>query len=252
MPRPLIGITAYNYIKPTTDWRYDVCYGKNAAAIENAGGLPVLIPSMVSLDTLREIYERLDGVLLPGGGDINPERYQSEPETDIKLYDISDERDAMEIAMAQWAIADDLPVFGICRGIQVLNVALGGSLTQDIPARITTTLRHGITSPQEEARNTILHDVHISENTLLASIIGADHPTVPVNSLHHQALRDVAPNATISATSPDGIIEGIELPEKQFVLAVQWHPEDLVDDDKRMENLFTSFVASARQRLERQ
>lgn len=248
MPRPLIGITAYNYIKPTTGWRYDVCYGKNAVAIENAGGLPVLIPSMVSLDTLREIYERLDGVLLPGGGDINPERYTSEPEANIKLYDISDERDAMEIAMAKWAIEDDLPVFGICRGIQVMNVALGGSLVQDIPAHIETDLRHSITSPQEEARNTILHDVHIADDSLLSSIIGES--TVPVNSLHHQALRDVASKATISATSPDGIVEGIELPEKQFVLAVQWHPEDLVDDDQRMENLFTSFVASARQRLE--
>ena len=247
MKRPLIGITAYNYIKPTSGWRYDVCYGKNAAAIEDAGGLPVLIPSMVSLETLRGIYERLDAVMLPGGGDINPSRYNAEAETDIKLYEISDERDEMEISMTQWAIEDDLPVFGICRGIQVLNVALGGSLVQDIPARITSDLRHSIKSPQEESRSTLLHDVTVKEGSLLASVLG--QMQVTVNSIHHQALRTVAPKATISATAPDGVIEGIELPDKHFVLGVQWHPEDLVENDVRMQNLFTSFVEAARQRL---
>lgn len=247
MKRPLIGITAYNYIKPTTGWRYDVCYGKNAAAIEDAGGLPVLIPSMVSMETLRGIYERLDAVMLPGGGDVNPSRYHAEAETDIKLYDISDERDEMEISMAQWAVEDDLPVFGICRGIQVLNVALGGSLVQDIPARMTTDLRHTIKSPQEELRSQLLHDVTLKEGSLLASVLGEKQVTV--NSIHHQALRDVAPRATISAVAPDGVIEGIELPDKQFVMAVQWHPEDLVDDDARMQNLFTSFVEAAHKRL---
>jgi len=247
MIRPLIGITAYNYIRPETDWRYDVCYGKNAAAIESAGGLPVLIPSMVSLDTLRAIYERLDAVMLPGGGDINPTKYHTDPETDIKLYDISDERDAMEMAMTRWAAEDDLPVFGICRGIQVMNVALGGTLVQDIPKHVTTELRHSIKSLEEEGRDTILHDVRVEEGSLLASILGEKE--IPVNSIHHQALRDVAPSATVSALSPDGIVEGIELPDKHFFLAVQWHPEDLVDNDKRMQNLFTSFVNAARDRM---
>ncbi len=247
MPRPLIGITAYNYIKPTSGWRYDVCYGKNAVAVENAGGLPVLIPSMVSLETLRGIYERLDGVMLPGGGDVNPTRYNDEAETDIKLYEISDERDEMEISMTQWAIEDDLPVLGICRGIQVMNVALGGSLVQDIPARIKTDLRHTIKSPQEEPRSLLLHDVAVSEGSLLASVLG--ETKVTVNSIHHQALRNVAPNATISAVAPDGIVEGIELPDKNFVLGVQWHPEDMVEDDTRMQNLFNSFVEASRRRM---
>ncbi len=247
MTRPLIGITAYNYIKPTSGWRYDVCYGKNAAAIESAGGLPILIPSMLSLETLRGIYERLDGVMLPGGGDVNPTRYHDEAETDIKLYEISDERDEMEISMTQWAIEDDLPVFGICRGIQVMNVALGGSLVQDIPARITTDLRHTITSSQEESRSLLLHDVAVKDGSLLASVLGETQVTV--NSIHHQALRNVAPTATVSAVAPDGIIEGIELPDKHFVLGVQWHPEDLVDNDTRMQNLFNSFVEAARQRM---
>ncbi|MGJ3238366.1 MAG: gamma-glutamyl-gamma-aminobutyrate hydrolase family protein [Anaerolineae bacterium] len=245
--RPLIGITAYNYIKPSNGWRYDVSYGKNAVAIEDAGGLPVLIPSMVAPDTLRGIYERLDGVLLPGGGDVNPSQYRAQREDGITLYDISDERDTMEIAMARWAIDDDLPVFGICRGIQVFNVALGGTLVQDISAQRPSDLRHNITSPQEEPRNTILHDVLVESGTLLASILTDER--VPVNSLHHQALRDVAPGVTINALSPDGLIEGLELPDKHFALAVQWHPEDLIEDDARMRNLFTAFVASARERL---
>lgn len=245
-PRPLIGITAYNYVKPTSGWRYDVCYGKNAVAVERAGGLPVLIPSMVSYETLRLTYERLDAVLLPGGGDINPTRYNAEP--DETLYEISDERDEMEISMAQWAIEDDLPIFGICRGIQVLNVAMGGSLTQDIPSKIDTNLRHSIKFP-EEPRHTILHDVIIEKDSRLSHILG-DNTQVAVNSLHHQSIRDVAPNATITAKATDGIVEGIELTDKHFVLAVQWHPEDLVDNDTRMQNLFDAFVQAASERLQ--
>ncbi|MEL7434330.1 MAG: gamma-glutamyl-gamma-aminobutyrate hydrolase family protein [Chloroflexota bacterium] len=247
MQRPLIGITAYNYIRPNTNgWRYDVCYGKNAAVIEEAGGLPVLIPSMVSLDTLRQTYERLDGVLLPGGGDIEPSRYNTEPNT--KLFDVSAERDEMEISLAQWAIEDDLPVFGICRGIQVLNVAMGGSLVQDIPTQLETDLRHSITSPEEEARHKILHDVTVEPDSRLAEILG--DTTVPVNSLHHQSLQSVAERAKITAHAPDGIVEGIELPDKHFVLAVQWHPEDLVANDARMNNLFTAFVQAAQARMQ--
>ncbi|MEO1290492.1 MAG: gamma-glutamyl-gamma-aminobutyrate hydrolase family protein [Chloroflexota bacterium] len=245
--RPLIGITAYNYIRPPMGWRYDVSYGRNAAVIEEAGGLPVLIPSIVSQDTLRQTYERLDGVLLPGGGDVNPERYQSSPEDDIQLFDISDERDAMEISLAQWAVEDDLPVFGICRGIQVMNVALGGSLTQDVPKHIGANLRHSINVP-EETRDLLLHEVTVSDGTLLKSILGDS--TVTVNSIHHQAIRELAPTAKVTALAPDGIIEGIELPDKHFVLAVQWHPEDLTANDERMMNLFTTFVESARQRMQ--
>ena len=246
MLKPLIGITAYNYIKKN-GYRYDVCYGKNATAIENAGGLPVLIPSMLNLDSLRAIYERLDAVLLPGGGDMNPASYNADQETDIPFYDISDERDSMEIAMTQWAVEDNLPVFGICRGIQVMNVALGGTLVQDIPKHLETDLRHTVKSLGEEPRHTILHDVRVEEGSQLLSILGDKQ--VEVNSLHHQAVGDIAPSAKISALSSDGIIEGIELPDKHFALAVQWHPEDLIDNDARMQNLFVAFVESARERL---
>jgi putative glutamine amidotransferase len=245
MSKPLIGVTAYDYVKPENGWHYDISYCKNAAAIERAGGLPVLIPSSLQQDTLRAIYERLDAILLPGGADINPVQYKSQAHP--KLGAVSDVRDAMELSMAKWALADDLPILGICRGIQLLNVAMGGSLVQDIPSTIESQLRHDIEG--DEPRNTFLHDIQLEANSRLADILGDTSFTV--NSLHHQALREVAPNAKVVAKAPDGIIEAIEVPNKHFVMAVQWHPEDLLDDDSRMENLFKAFVQAAQERMKK-
>jgi putative glutamine amidotransferase len=243
MSKPLIGVTAYDYVKPENGWHYDISYCKNAAAIERAGGLPVLIPSSLQQETLRAIYERLDAVLLPGGGDVNPSQYKSQP--NAPLVSVSDARDAMELSMASWALADDLPILGICRGIQLLNVAMGGSLVQDIPSAIESDLRHDIQG--DEPRNTFLHEVQLEANSRLASILGDTQ--FRVNSLHHQALRDLAPNVKVVAKAPDGIVEAIEVPDKHFVMAVQWHPEDLLDDDSRMENLFKAFVQAAQERM---
>jgi putative glutamine amidotransferase len=245
MPRPLIGITAYDYYRSPMGWRYDVCYGRNAVAIEQAGGLPVLIPSNLTVESLREIYERLDGVLLPGGGDISPDRYNEEAQT--KLYDVSENRDKTEISLMQWSVEDDVPIFGICRGIQVMNVAMQGSLVQDIPSSIETDLRHSIKVP-DEPRSKILHDVHIVSDSRLASIIGQTQ--IRVNSIHHQSIKALAPALQATARADDGIIEGVEIPDKTFVLGVQWHPEDMVDDDARMVNLFKSFVEAAQRKLQ--
>jgi putative glutamine amidotransferase len=243
MTKPLIGITAYDYIRPGTDWRCDVSYGRNAAAIEEAGGLPVLIPSRMSKETLRAIYDRLDGVLLPGGGDVNPDLYQDEQHETV--YGINEFRDSMEIQITQWAVADDVPVFGICRGIQVMNVALGGTLVQDIPSQVETEFRHDIVR-DDEPRSTILHDVSIESSSRLANIIG--DTKLPVNSLHHQSLKDVAPGLTITAHAPDGVVEAVEMPDKHFVLAVQWHPEDLTHDSYN-NRLFAAFIEAARERM---
>jgi putative glutamine amidotransferase len=245
MSKPLIGVTAYDYVKPENGWHYDISYCKNAAAIERAGGLPVLIPSSLQEETLRAIYERLDAVLLPGGGDVNPSQYKSE--VNAELHSVSDERDAMELSMAKWALADDLPVLGICRGIQLLNVAMGGSLVQDIPSKLHSDLRHDLEG--DEPRNTFLHEVELKADSRLATILGDTQ--FKVNSIHHQALRDVAPNAKVVGTAPDGIVEAIEVPDKHFVMAVQWHPEDLLDDDERMEKLFKAFVEAAKERMKK-
>ena len=242
MLRPLIGVTAYtrNYIEK--GWDYDVSYAQNSIAVAKAGGLPVLIPATVNLETLRAIYERLDGVLLPGGGDIDPTIYHADKHE--TTAGIDDDRDRTEIALTRWAMEDDMPAFGICRGIQVMNVALGGTLIQDVPSLVETQLVHDI--PSSEPRSTILHSVTLNDDSKLAEIIGQSQ--VNVNSLHHQSVEIPAPAVRVTGYAPDGVIEAIEVPNKQFIMAVQWHPEDMIDDT-RMLNIFTAFVDAARQRM---
>lgn len=243
MLRPLIGITTYKRKSEETGWQYDVSYAQNALAIEAAGGLPVLIPAALSLESLRALYERLDGVMLPGGGDVDPAHYQQEAHPAVNRID--EDRDRTEMTLTRWAVADDVPLFGICRGIQVMNVALGGTLVQDIPSQIQTDLKHDI--PNDLPRSTRLHGVTIDETSRLARILGTTR--TQVNSLHHQAVGKAAPAAQITARADDGIIEALELPDKQFVLAVQWHPEDMMADDEAMHRIFTEFVEAARQRM---
>lgn len=240
--RPLIGITAYTHRTPDRGWLYDVCYASNAQAIQRAGGLPVLVPANLHESTLHDIYARLDGVLLPGGGDVSPTNYGMDDHP--TLTNVDDTRDFAELKLAQWAVEDDRPVFGICRGIQVLNVALGGTLTIDIPSMLPTTLAHDI--PRNQPRNTLMHTVNVQPQTRLAQILGGTQ--FIVNSLHHQALQQIPEHAVPTAYSPDGIIEAIEVPSKHFVLGVQWHPEDLTADED-MQRLFVAFVDACRQTM---
>jgi putative glutamine amidotransferase len=241
MLRPLIGITAYtrNYIEK--GWDYDVSYASNSIAIAKAGGLPVLIPASVDLETLRAIYERLDGVLLPGGGDVDPSIYHADRHA--TTGGIDDDRDRTEMALTRWAMEDDLPAFGICRGIQVMNVALGGTLIQDVPSYIETQLRHDTSN---EPRSTIMHTVAMSDDSRLADIMGDTQ--VHVNSLHHQSIEKAAAAVRVTGYAPDGVVEAMEVPDKHFIMAVQWHPEDMLDDT-RMLNIFTAFVDAARERM---
>lgn len=237
MYRPLIGITAASFEingKP-----YHRAYAPNAAAVAAAGGLPVYVPPGLRPDLLRDLYARLDGLLLPGGPDVDPVIY-GQPRHPL-TREIDDPRDELELTLARWAVDDDLPVFGICRGHQVLNVALGGTLVQDIPSQVETTLTHDL--PPGLPRSTRLHDVTIDEASRLARILGVTHASV--NSLHHQSVQQAAPGARVTATAPDGVVEAIEVPGKQFALSVQWHPEDLYTGDEAMARLFESFVEAA-------
>lgn len=209
-------------------------------AIEAAGGLPVLIPVSVNADTLRALYERVDAILLPGGRDINPQRYQAAPLPTTHTPD--DARDEAEITLAHWAIADDRPLLGICRGHQLLNVALGGTLIQDVATETATTITHD--TPRDIPRNFVAHEATINPDSRLARILGV--VKIGVNSLHHQAVKAAAPGAYITAYAPDGIIEGLELPDRRFALSIQWHPEDMYQCDKSAQNLFTAFVDAAR------
>lgn len=240
MNRPLIGITAASFHDQGR--LYHRGYAPIAEAIAAAGGLPVYIPPGLDDDSLRDLYARLDGLLLPGGPDVRPNLY-GQPQHPAS-QGIDDPRDALELALARWAVRDDLPVFGICRGHQVLNVALGGTLMQDIPSQWDTPLTHDIHDGQP--RSTRLHEVSIAPGSHLASILGQTQ--IPVNSIHHQSVQEAAPGARVTASAPDGIIEALEVPGKQFALSVQWHPEDLYSDDPVMARLFEAFVSAARER----
>ncbi len=241
--RPLIGITtALRRGQSAGSIDMLQAYTANVAALERAGAVPVLIPCTLSDDTLRALYERVDGLLLPGGGDIHAQYWGDalHPSAD----NVSLERDHTEISVARWAYADDKPLFGICRGHQIFNVAMGGSLVQDIPSMLETALRHDNFKPTP--RNRIAHDVQIDADTRLAAAMGKTD--AQVNSIHHQAIDRVGDHLRVTAKSPDGLVEGLEIPNRRFMLSVQWHPEDLAPDDDAMFGLFKALVDAARAR----
>lgn len=234
---PLIGITTATNIASNTGWGYNRAYVGCIKAVEDAGGLPVLIPISIGESTLRAIYDRVDAVLLPGGGDVRPSIYGAEPHPTTGNFD--DLRDEMELQVARWAVAEDRPLLGICRGHQVMNVALGGTLLQDIPSEVKTGINHNITNP----RGAYAHPVEIDPSSRLASILQSTQ--LPVNSIHHQGVDRPAPGLCVTAYAPDGVIEAQEMPNKKFVLSVQWHPEDLFEDNLAMKRLFRAFIEAA-------
>jgi len=208
--------------------------------ITAASGAPVLIPLNLDKGALRAIYERLDGLLLAGGVDVHP-RYYGETVHE-KCDRIEEERDTVELTLTRWALNEGLPILGICRGIQVLNVTAGGTLYQDIASQLPGALKHDFWSGYP--RNYLAHQVTISSDSKLAGILGQRQ--VAVNSGHHQAVRDLAPTFQAVAWTPDGIIEAIESRDHPFALGVQWHPEELLEDAPSMRRLFEEFVSVAR------
>lgn len=206
-----------------------------------AGAVPLLIPTTLDIGTLRELYQSCDGVLLTGGDDVDPVLFGEE--THPKTEGIDRVRDDVEIAMSQWAVDDDKALFAICRGIQVMNVAFGGSLIQDVPSQYASKVdvrHHG----RYEAANraTVLHNVCVEPNSKLASMVGAGD--VGVNSFHHQAANRVGDGLMVTARSKDGLIEALELPNHRFFVGVQWHPEEMTQARPDMLQLFKTFVAS--------
>jgi putative glutamine amidotransferase len=240
MPKPLIGIT-------TQRWSSSVAHPNTRVqgeldsyidALLAAGGLPILIPLSVQGDDLRELYQRLDGLILPGGGDVDPDSYQAERHPATEGVDI--ERDQAELWLARQALADAKPLFGICRGLQVLNVASGGSLIQDIPSELPDAAAHYFSYP-EYPLDYLAHSVQIEEDSLLAQCF--EESIVQVNSRHHQAMHAVAPGLQIVARAPDGVVEAVEVPGLPYAMAVQWHPENLLTQPG-MRALFERFVSA--------
>jgi len=208
---PLIGITSCRKIE---DYRQ--------AILHVGGEVRILEPSM----GLKAALTGVDGLLLTGGDDVVPGQYGEAPHPTVK--DVDPARDEFEIGLVTAARERDLPIFGICRGIQVLNVACGGTLVQDVPSQVTGSMSHGLTVPPNQPYS-LAHEVWIEKDSLLSKLMRerlSDADTCDVNSRHHQAVKDVARGFRVSATSPDGLIEAIEDSSRRFCLGVQWHPEN--------------------------
>jgi putative glutamine amidotransferase len=211
-------------------------------AAVRGGGVPVMIPLLADdPDTLRCLYERLDGVLLPGGVDVSPEAFGEAPHP--KLGRVDPDRDAVELALAKWSLEDGKPLLGLCRGLQVINVALGGSLHQDLEAQFPHGIKHDYFPTAGYQRDYLAHEVELTAGSRLARVFAARK--VAVNSMHHQGIRDLGQDLVATGYAPDGLIEAIEVRDPQFVVGVQWHPEALDDKDPRTGLLFRDFTAAA-------
>ena len=242
--RPRIVITAGSNPGPSNNhaWlRFDYLH-----AIAKAQGLPSIVapgftnPLEETHELAGEILDNCDGLLLSGGTDVDPMLFGEAPHT--ALGRVEPARDPFELELAREAVRRDLPVLGICRGLQVLNVALGGTLIQDIPSEVEGAVRHEAGDDRLE----IAHDVVIRHGSRLADLMGTAR--APVNSFHHQAVKTLGPGLVLSATSPlDGIIEGIEMSDRGFVVAVQWHPENFWRTGE-FRSLFEGFIEAANAR----
>lgn len=208
-------------------------------AVQQAGGVPVPLPPQLSASSLQQINTDLSGLLLTGGGDMDPALFDETPHA--TLYDVAPARDTLETSVLRLALQRGVPVLAVCRGIQVLNVALGGSLYQDVGTDPGTQLLHG----QKEPRDQPTHKVKVTPGSRLAETLGADE--LEVNSMHHQAIKRLGRGLTAVAWAPDQIVEGVELDDPaRFVLGVQWHPEELVGHSEPARRLFAALVAAAR------
>jgi len=233
MPKPLIGLTT----TCTPRRAHPAIYGTNrpyAEAVLQAGGLPVLIPNDPSDNDLDLLLTRLDGVLFTGGYDIDPACYGHPPHPEIEKPDA--ERDRVEIYLVRAMVQSSRPFFGICRGCQVINVALGGNLYEHLPEQLPGNLH---LENHAKPRDHLAHAIHVQPGSRLAAILPAGESWV--NSLHHQGVRDIASGLRVTATAPDGLVEAFELPGHPFALAVQWHPEELQAQES-MRSLFGAFI----------
>ena len=244
MSRPLIGIPAQTLqsidgipeVLPHS-WVMNSRYYLAAAAM---GAVPVMIPLFdQDPETLRAIYDRIDGLLLAGGVDMEPATYGEAPHPNLGRTDHA--RDQVEMQLARWAVAEGMPVLGLCRGHQVLNVVLGGTLWQDIEAQVEGAMKHDFFPGFP--RDYLAHEISVEPGTRLHEAAGG--AAVKVNSMHHQAIKQLAPGLRVTALAPDGVIEAVEAPGPNFVVGVQWHPEVFEPEHESTQRLFQSFVRAA-------
>lgn len=243
MTIPIIGISASMLLTEDSS-----SFGSEQASVNRyyvkalaaVGAAPLLLPIVESNDLLiRAQLQKVDGLLLSGGYDVNPLLYGEEPLPELEY--IMPERDEYEIKLIQIALEMNIPILGICRGMQILNVACGGTLYQDLNQFSSNHLKH----LQKSKTDTASHTVEFIPDTRLHRIMGI--PVTRINTFHHQAVKDPAPGFIINGKAKDGIVEGIEKTGEQFVMGVQWHPEMMMEKDAGMLNIFQSFIHSARQ-----
>jgi len=245
MPRPLIGVTTQTLQAidgiPEGLPNSVVMNQRYYHAVASAGAAPVLIPLLDDLDTLRAIYERMDGILIPGGVDMDPATFGEKPHE--RLGRIDPARDRVELQLVKWAVEDQKPVLGLCRGLQVINVALGGTLYQDLDAEFPNGIKHDYFPTHGYSRDHLAHDVAVEAGSRMRHALTTS--AVPVNSMHHQGIKTLASSLVASAVAPDGLIEAAESMSDSYIVGVQWHPEVFELSEPSSGILFMDFVQAA-------
>lgn len=227
---PVVGITTAHYDEEISTYprQYYV------EAVHKSGGLPLLLPVLTDTNAIGPYLKMIDGLVLTGGCDVGPKHFGQEPLRGMgKVYP---ERDVFELELTRKSLDINLPVLGICRGIQVMNIAMGGDIYQDLYSQEPGALEHS----QKTRRDCAWHSVGVQEDSLLNRILRAKE--LRVNSFHHQAIKSSAPGFRVSAAAKDGIIEAIESDRHRFALGVQWHPEAMATTDPLAAKLFRAFV----------
>lgn len=236
MKKPMIGVLPLYDSNKDSYWMLPD-YMK---AIENAGGIPCMLPLTTDVNIIATLANVFDGFLFTGGHDINPKLY------DEKVEDICgewcDERDIMESHLFKKVVELDKPAFGICRGLQLFNVLLGGTLYQDIPTQLD--VKNTVNHKQNPPYSNLVHHIHIERDNLFHRIIQTD--VIKVNSYHHQGIKTISDQLTAVAKAEDGLIESVVMQNKKFILAVQWHPEFSYEVDGYSKKLFLEFVNSCK------
>lgn len=240
--KPLIGITTvsiadFSWGKTAQKELLDVIFRNYVLSIEKAGGMPIGIPFMTDPETLNEIIGHLDGLLLTGGWDINPRCYNQDPAQDLGDTDYL--LDEIQIQATRLAMKSGIPILGICRGLQLITVAAGGQLIQDIPSQVDHSIQHF----QKTTMDTNTHRIFVEESSLLFSLL--EKREVWVNSFHHQAVAEAPDNFKVSAKASDGTIEAMESTGDSFCFGIQWHPEATHKIDRLSQTIFEKFISAA-------
>lgn len=246
--RPVIGVTTQTLHSidgiPAGLPQSVVMNQRYYVAVTLIGASPILIPLLDDEpEALRGAYDVCDGILIPGGVDVDPTYFQEDPHP--KLGRIDPARDRTEMQLARWAIEDEKPILGLCRGLQVINVALGGSLYQDLEEQYPDAIKHDYFPTYGFERDHLAHEVTLAKGSRLRHLMELDR--IQVNSMHHQGIKTLAPALMASAVAPDGLVEAAELTGDGFCVGVQWHPEVFELTDPHTRHVFREFVmASAR------